>query len=335
MKHVLAILFLFNSILIQSQVSDFKNIDFTKADYTAKLYEGENLYNLPLLTHNLTSKLKTDVEKFRAIYRWICSNVKGDYYMYKKISRKRKLFKNDSISLLKWNKIYAKKVFEKLLKDKKTMCTGYAYLLKTMTNIANIECEIIDGYHRNTTANIETLSIPNHSWNAVKLNNKWYLVDATLASGFTNLSIHKFIFNYNDGYFLATPNLYSKTHFPLHKNWKLITKTTVGENDFTNKPIVYGAAFKYKFYPTSQVKLQNEIQKNEYANFNYTSKNSIDTKEIKIKIDTNTTFKNLDLVSIEKNKIKIKHQFKRKGIFDVHLFYKNEIIASCTVHVTN
>lgn len=48
-----------------AQVSDFNTVDFTRADNIAKLNEGEDLDNLPVLAHKLTSNLKTDVEKFR------------------------------------------------------------------------------------------------------------------------------------------------------------------------------------------------------------------------------------------------------------------------------
>ena len=65
------------------------------------------------------------------------------------------------------------------------MCTGYAYLIKELCFLANIESEIIDGYARTVRSNIDALDMANHSWNAVKLNNKWYLCDATWSSGYT------------------------------------------------------------------------------------------------------------------------------------------------------
>ena len=82
MKNILfyiAIFFLNSAI---AQVSDFKDIDFTIADNTAMLHEGKSLENLPVLAHHLTSHLKTDVEKFRAIYTWVCKNIQGDGFNY-------------------------------------------------------------------------------------------------------------------------------------------------------------------------------------------------------------------------------------------------------------
>ncbi len=175
--YTLSFLFFINTI--NAQFSDFAHIDFTKADTTAELYYGENLNNLPLLTHKLTSKLTTEVEKFRAIYKWVCTNIKGDATQYDIISKKRKNLKKDSINYIKWNDWYKKIAFKKLVKNKRTMCTGYAYLIKEMAFLANIKCVVVDGYGRTFKTNINSLELPNHSWNAVKLNNKWYLCDAT------------------------------------------------------------------------------------------------------------------------------------------------------------
>lgn len=334
MKLFLTSIFLITSLQIKSQVSDFKNINFEKADNIAKTLKGSNVNNLPLLTYNLTLELTTDVEKFRAIYKWICSNIKGDYYMHRKVKRKRNKYKNDSISLLKWNKDYSKIVFKNLLEDKKTMCTGYAYLLKTMTNIANIDCEIINGYGRNTSVNIGELSLPNHSWNVVKLNNKWYLVDATWASGYTDLNKKKFIFDYNEGYFLTEPNLFVKNHFPLDEKWKLLENKKTTTNEFVNAPLIYGKIFKHKITPVSPKQMENRISKNEEVIFQLQASESISLNEFKIQISETKPIKPFSILS-KKEIVLINHKFKVKGFYDVHILYKNDIIMTYTFNVKN
>ncbi|ARV13730.1 transglutaminase domain-containing protein [Polaribacter sp. SA4-12] len=337
MKYFLCFLFIVFSLQITAQKSDFKNLNFEKSDNTAKLLKGENLYNLPLLTYNLTSKLDTDVEKFRAIYTWICQNIKGDYYMHRKVSKNRDKFKNDSISFLDWNKEYSKKVFKKLLKNKKTMCTGYAYLLKTMSEIANIECRIIDGYHRNTFANIAELSLPNHSWNAVKLNNKWYLADATLSSGYTDLSLDTFIFDYNDGYFLTDPKIFIQHNYPLEKKWTLLNPELSKVTRFLNTPLMYGAAIKQKIYHDSSSKMNTEISKNETVNFHYNFLEPLALDKIELRVDEQSSAikTRVTQISKERNTFNISCNFNRKGLYDIHLYYKNEIISSQSIEVKN
>ncbi|MEJ6791273.1 MAG: hypothetical protein QNK89_00645 [Lacinutrix sp.] len=103
---LLVFIFLFNSAI--AQISDFETIDFTIADNVVMLNKGASLSNLPVLAYKLTNKLPTKIEKFRAIYTWVCNNIEGDHYQHEKVNKKRNKFKNDSIGILKWNNKYKK-----------------------------------------------------------------------------------------------------------------------------------------------------------------------------------------------------------------------------------
>ena len=174
-KWIFLIITLISQLEIKAQISDFKNINFKNADKIAFDYKGNDLSNLPGLAYNLTHNLSSDVEKFRAIYLWVSTNIEGDYDGFRKNIAKRSKYKNDSLEQYKWNKSFSNQVFKKLAKEKKTICTGYAYLVKNLANLANIKCEIIDGFGRNESTEASKSKFPNHSWNAVQINNKWYL----------------------------------------------------------------------------------------------------------------------------------------------------------------
>ena len=327
----LAVFFIFNMVI--AQITDFKNIDFTKADNIAKLNKGESLQNLPLLCYKLTSKLPTKVEKFRAIYTWVSSNISSDIKQHNKVSSKRKKFKNDSIALVKWNKEYKKKVFKKLLKYKKTMCTGYAYLIKELAFLADIECKIIDGYGRTFDANVEMLETANHSWNAVKLNNKWYLCDATWSSGYIDEN-YTFVNNYNDGYFLTDPILFAKNHYPLQKKWLLNSVTT--NITFIESPLIYGETFKYKIINLTPLKMNIEVQKNKEVLFKFKALKNISVKKVSLVyflIDKEFHFKIYNIKN-EKGIIKFKNKFRKEGFYNAHLKIGDDIVATYSIKVT-
>lgn len=332
MKNSFFILSFLCIITLNAQINDFKDVDFTKADNIAKLNNGENLKNLPLLTYKLTNKLPTDVEKFRAIYSWICHNVKGDFRLHSNVTNKRIKFKNDSTSFLNWNRSYKKIIFQKLLKHKKTMCTGYAYLLEQMAKIANIECKIIDGYGRGNSTNINNLDFVNHSWNAVKLNNKWYLCDATWSSGYM-VGNGIFINDYNDGYFLTKPSLFAKNHFPLNKKWLLTT--TISEYQFLNAPIVYGELFKYKIDEIRPKNLNFTVKKNTDIDFSYQTLNNLSKNRINLVFYSGNIEKKLTVhnKSNSKNSLKFTTKFKNRGTYDIHLKINNDIVLTHTVKV--
>lgn len=204
---------------LHAQRSDFNEIAFAKAENTADQYKGEALSNLPVLAHQLTAHLATDVERFRAIYYWVCHNISGDYDLMTKNDRKRHKLRNDPKGLRDWNYQFKKEVFKRLLDDNETLCSGYAYLIRELCALAGLECEIIYGFGNEVKLDADT---PNHSWNAVRLNGKWYLCDATWSSGFTDMSTFMFTFEYDDRFFLMEPLEFAKSHTPVDKKWALL-----------------------------------------------------------------------------------------------------------------
>ncbi|RYH75439.1 hypothetical protein EVU94_00310 [Flavobacteriaceae bacterium 144Ye] len=316
-----------------AQVSDFNTVDFTRADNIAKLNEGEDLENLPVLAHKLTANLKTDVEKFRAIYLWVCQNIKGDTTQDSKVFKYKRKLAHDTVAYLKWNNEFKVKAFKKLFKRKKTMCTGYAYLVKELCFLADIECVIVDGYGRSVSANVEALDFANHSWNAVKLNNKWYLCDATWSSGFSINT--NFIKDYNDGYFLTDPILFAKNHFPLNKKWFL--NDSLANTKFTPQAIVYGETFKHKIIPTHPKTLNVTTKKDEALHFSFETlvSNPQDRVELVHFVGSKEhSFKIEDLQKTDTS-ISFNNTFKHKGNYDVHLKIDNSIVATYTVSVIN
>ncbi|WP_452220293.1 transglutaminase domain-containing protein [Lacinutrix salivirga] len=332
MKHTLLFLVIITFSVGNAQISDFKTIDFTVADNRAKLHKGHSLNNMPLLAHKLTKNLPTEVEKFRAIYTWVCTNIKGDSNQHDKVSKKRKQLQNDSLGYINWNKKFKKVAFKTLLNKKKTMCTGYAYLIKELCFLANIESKIIDGYARSVSTNINSLELANHSWNVVKLNNKWYLCDATWSSGYM-LSNGYFVSDYNDGYFLTDPVLFAQNHYPIHKKW-LLNEKLIAEN-FIATPLVYSETFSHKIIPVSPEKMSVTAFKNENIKFRFKMLQNNPNAKIKLVYFSGDNQREFEISNLKKEQdsISFQTQIKRKGFYDIHLKIDNDIVATYTINV--
>jgi transglutaminase/protease-like cytokinesis protein 3 len=328
------VLFLFLFSFSRAQVSDFKTINFGKANNIANSHKGENLHDLSLLTYNLTNELTTDVEKFRAIYLWVCNNIESDYYYSLKIISKRKKYQNDSIKLIQWNETFKDITFKRLLNKKKTICTGYAYLIKQLANLSNIECEIINGFGITENLINSKTHFPNHSWNAVKLNNKWYLCDATWSAGLFDLETNTFDFKYNDGYFLTEPELFSKNHFPLDQSWFLFD-TNLTVEGFYKAPLIYNNAFNEKVFPVAPETMKIETTINTAINFVLKKSENVSINSITLNTYSGNDFKivtpKTELTNNEL--IRFNHFFEKKGIYDVHIVVNNKIICTYVVKV--
>ncbi len=321
---------------VHAQVSDFKKIKFDKADRIAAEHKHEKLNNLPVLVYTLTNELDTDVEKFRAIFTWVCSNISNDYQLYAKNMRKRRKLINDSIALKAWNEKFKKIVFKKLRKRKKTLCTGYAYLIKKMANLAEIECEIVHGFAKTSTIDPEKLTIPNHSWNAVKLNGKWYLCDPTWASGIPNPESYQFQFHYNEGFFLADPQIFAINHFPLKEKWFLLTNNTSQSfQSFIEAPILYNDAYRYFSSHSKPAKMYQSVQQNDSLTLAFDTYVSFQKKDVHFIIENSFTSKRRmpSFISLENQKLCVAYKFTTSGYYDVHLYVKDDLISTYTVEV--
>ena len=98
---------------------------------------------------------KSDEAKIVEMYKWIAKNVKYDYSGAQ------------SSSNLKCHSAYA------AIHDRKAVCQGYATLLYRMALQEGIDARVIAGYN----------GASGHAWNIVKLNGKYYYMDATWDAG--------------------------------------------------------------------------------------------------------------------------------------------------------
>jgi transglutaminase/protease-like cytokinesis protein 3 len=214
---LIAFTFAWIAVSASAQISDFEDADFKKADSMARSYPHHSLYDLKALADKLTVSLNRDEEKFRAIYTWVCLNIKNDYELYS-INKHQHVVRKSKAELDAWYKEFSKVMFQRLLHERKTICTGYAYLVKELSTQIGISCIAVDGYGLTSGTKVK---YPNHTWNAVNLNGKWYLCDPTWSSGKIDSESKQFVNRYNDSFFLTDPKIFNRNHYPLDEKWKL------------------------------------------------------------------------------------------------------------------
>ncbi|HYD22431.1 MAG TPA: transglutaminase domain-containing protein [Flavipsychrobacter sp.] len=177
--------------------------------------------NYKTLAHALCDGLPSDRQKANAIYNWITHNIKYDVKALKKTS-------------LEPDKV------EKVLKRRKAVCDGYSKLFTALCDEAGLKAVTIDGYAKDWMFdNGDQMYIPRHAWNAVYVEGKWHLVEATWGAGhltqepgwFKKLfggkknpfatGKLKFKFDYDPTHFLMDPLTFRKTHLPTDPLWQL------------------------------------------------------------------------------------------------------------------
>lgn len=326
---------LVSSIPAFSQLTDFEEVDFSKADSIANYYKGEDLDNLPELAFLLTADLDSDVEKFRSLFVWVCRNISYDHSMYSTNKRHRERYSEDTLALVTWNQSIRDQMMQKLVSEKKTVCTGYAYLLMELCQMVDIPCRIIDGYGRTATANVRQLGIPNHSWNAVQLNSKWYLCDPTWSGGIVHLlgQLGVYFHDFHDGYFLADPDFFLRNHYPLDSRWTLTDTASLAE--FLSGPVVYSDAFKYGMNPIGPNDMDLTIQKKDTLSFVFKGPAESEADRIYFELDFGSgsrTVEPLALVTQGEN-LEVLYYAAKTGFYDLHLKLNDDVLMTYTLKV--
>lgn len=212
------------SLLLAFGFADPGIPDFTQVDEHARKLNRSTSYELT--AERLAEPFATDIEKARSIFIWITDNIKYDVQKFKKQQqgpKQHRVFYDASESLedviLKKETRQARDCFNK----GKGVCEDYAYLYKYMCAQIGIEAVFIPGHGRFSPASINREpQTSNHAWNGVKLEDRWYLLDATWAAGNTNMEKGSFTREYKEGFFMTPPERFLLSHFPDDPAWQLM-----------------------------------------------------------------------------------------------------------------
>ncbi|MFY0603649.1 MAG: transglutaminase [Flavobacteriaceae bacterium] len=228
----LSFLFFFFSIVISAQ--NYSTVDNTVNSYPRYRTVEE-------LANRIESDFSTDIDKVRAAFKWITNNIRYNLaeamqpnktvIQFKYSSEKERLEKIQEIK----DNIVKEAFFSKL-----GVCEEYAQSLKKVCDLLDIEAIVLTGYVRNSAYEINRVpNTTNHAWNAVKVNNRWMLIDATWSSG--SVLNGRWQKNFNDYFFDVDFKKIGYTHYTDDRKWNILLNQP-SLSDFYSQPI-YGKYF--------------------------------------------------------------------------------------------
>ncbi|KAM4043807.1 uncharacterized protein ACNLHF_014090 [Anomaloglossus baeobatrachus] len=205
---------------------------FEKLDIHSTKVTGVTLEQL---VKELTSGANADVEKTRAIWMWICHHVEYDTAALK-------------------NKDLASSDPEDVFRTKKGVCTGYSSLFHRMCRLVGVQSRSVNGYCKGASFKPgQTISgESDHTWNMVYLEGRWHLLDCTMGAGQVDEHIGKFVFQYNEFFFLTHPALFIGDHFPEKTEFQLL------EPEVSQKQFVLSVHCRSHFYSLGLISTQPE-----------------------------------------------------------------------------
>jgi hypothetical protein len=200
--------------------------NFTAIDlYAQRVPQHIANQSLAKLTAYLVKPAANDVEKARAVARWITSNIAYDFEALSN-ERVRPSDNPDSVFV-----------------TRRALESGFAALFVRMMHIAGVEAATITGVKKGfnfTPGDASTLK--RHVWNAFRAEGKWRLVDLPVYKEVE--TEHSYKLAYADSFFCIPPEQMIYTHFPDDKRWQILDKAVVKE-EFLSGVQCFGALHGY------------------------------------------------------------------------------------------
>lgn len=244
MKLIGVALLLFIS-LHKVSAQDFYQVDTKVRQYPSQFNSPERLAN------QISEDFTKDANKVRALFTWLTLNIRYDMQSFYEGQSSISFSYRSKKDLDQKLRAINDHTVRKTLRSKKAVCEGYAQTFKKVSELMGIPCKLIGGYSKADVSDIGNIpEQENHAWNAVKVDSKWYLVDATWGAGYTNGD--KWIQRFNDYYFFTDPDKFALTHLPSEPEW-------IFSNKIMTKELFYKTPIYEKAYFTNKLNLLSPL----------------------------------------------------------------------------
>jgi len=295
MKKLILILFYFIFLV---------NFSFSQNEPIKSLLEETNKIELDILglTEFAKDKIKDKETIAKFFYYWVSTNIEYDH---KSLEDK----KNGIISREEFGK--RQETFQ-VYKNRKAVCAGYARLFKLFMDSVDIECNIVKGHIRDERNHyIELKSDHNfsHAWNAIKLNNKWKLVDSTWGTS-NDKSQSEF-------YFDIKPEHSIITHYPENSEWQLL-KEPLSLEQFNNSKFIKPFWFFVGFSDIPKL-----MSDKDFYYFVFTNNPNTEWSPFLLHSFDNINFKHIRELTSIKQDGKTYYKFKKLAIAEKTFFKVN------------
>ncbi|SEB76076.1 Transglutaminase-like superfamily protein [Tenacibaculum sp. MAR_2009_124] len=229
MKRIILLVFLLSTTLLCSQK---KGTDSSLERVDKIILSYSNVSSIDNLYKRIDYDFNTKIEKARAIFTWIAFNLSYNDSNVIPSPELLAYYGDDSFERLKEYK--NRRVIEKAFANRRAVCAGYSLLFKKLCDLMKIENELIRGYTKTSVHKIGIIPRKkNHVWNAVKIDDRWLLMDVTFGSGHDYRGVWQN--ELDTEYFDCSKEKMKVTHFPSEILWQ----EYLGHNkleEFCNQP---------------------------------------------------------------------------------------------------
>jgi transglutaminase/protease-like cytokinesis protein 3 len=240
-----------------AQVPDYAAVDRHARDMQEPITELSRLDSMLSLVDR---RYSLPEEKIRFVFTWMASNLEYD-------CGEDDLGPGTASTL------------EEVLRTHRSKCMGYSSLMNYCLRKLGFESVSIRGVAKTARKDLfwdaERFPRPNHAWNAVKVRDKWELLDPTWASGEASENCDTVIRAFAPFYFFPQPRLLALSHFPADSTWQLL-EDPLSREDFISLPVFHDPFYQQDvrgFFPAQGIV---RVERNGWIRFRFRSGKSLE-----------------------------------------------------------
>jgi hypothetical protein len=187
-------LLLFLAILLYIPYCKAQDADeYVQTDRLARQIPDSVTTSIATIARYITGHFQTKVQKVRAAYAWVTTNIKYD---------------KDSMYSINWAASAESKITV-AMRRRKGVCENFASIFTGIVRLCGIRSYVVDGY----TKQQGQINRNGHSWCAVELGLQWFFCDPTWDEKYKQAN-----------YFLVPPEVFIQTHMPFDPLWQLLSQ---------------------------------------------------------------------------------------------------------------
>lgn len=216
------------TLLLAPQLLSAQN-PFARTDAYADAAPSAAARSVRSLAAYLARSGKDDLTRARALYRWVTRHIDYD-------AAELRAGTHGDLSP------------DAVLRRKLTICEGYSNLVVALGGAMGLKVATVSGWSKGydySTGGSFT-GRPNHSWNIVRIEGRWRLMDATWGSGYLD-DHQRFVRDFQEHYFLTPPDAFVYDHFPEDAHWQLLDRPLTMD-EFADlvylRPMFFQSGFK-------------------------------------------------------------------------------------------
>ncbi|MEN9909756.1 MAG: hypothetical protein RLZZ540_2905 [Bacteroidota bacterium] len=200
MRHTLLFLSCLCSFFVLAQKKQKIQKNYDLIDAKMDKMPAEYNQSMDSIGNYIKSNFQTESERVRAVFYWTANTISYDA---------------DNMFEVKFDESLQDRI-ERAFKAQKGNCFDYSNIFNQLATSVGIKSVVVNGYTKWNKVKVDNLS---HSWNAARIDNKWYLFDPTWGSGYVVNGI--FTRRLDDKHFKVDPELMINTHMPFDYLWQL------------------------------------------------------------------------------------------------------------------